>query len=254
MKGAHVYKAIHAVMAALTKAGIAKNHTNAQAGYQYRSIDDVLNRLAPLLTKHRLCVLPRVLERSAVDRNGVRDELLVSVTLKVAFDLVSAVDESRHTVEAYGEAVDSGDKATAKAMSAAYKVAMLQTFCVPVLGVEDPDARTYRLRNRLHEPAPPQGWDQWTADIKDMIGMCESEEALACVQNTHRTKLRSLSRERADLYKAIGNAVHGQISQLAAANNAPRNSSPPPKAQAKRPSAQLRPDQAGHPIHEGIHA
>ena len=249
MKGPRVYKAIHAVMAALTQCGIAKNHTNAQAGYQYRSIDDVLNRLAPLLTKHRLCVLPRVLERAAVDRNGVRDELLVGVTLKVAFDLVSAVDESRHTVEAYGEAVDSGDKATAKAMSAAFKTAMLQTFCVPVLGSDDADADTYKLRKSFHEPAPPQGWDQWAADIKDVIGVCESEEALARVQNINRTMLLSLSRERSDLYKSMGDAFRGRSRELASVHNSAR-----PKARAKRPFARPEPDQSAVPMREEIHA
>ena len=44
----------------------------------------------------------------------------VNVLLRVAFDLVSVEDGSVHTVEAYGEALDEGDKGTAKAMSAAY--------------------------------------------------------------------------------------------------------------------------------------
>ena len=134
--------------------------------------------------------------------------ILLFMVTRRCFDLVSAIDESRHTVEAYGEAVDSGDKATAKAMSAAFKTAMLQTFCVPVLGSDDADADTYKLRKSFHEPAPPQGWDQWTADIKSMFGACESEEALARVQNTHRLLLGSLSRERPDLYKTIGDAFH----------------------------------------------
>ena len=46
--------------------------------------------------------------------------------------LISVEDGSSHKVEAYGEALDGGDKATAKAMSAAYKSAMVQTFCIPV--------------------------------------------------------------------------------------------------------------------------
>lgn len=206
MNGPRIYKSINAVMAEIAKGGIAKTHTNAQDQYQYRSIDDVLNRLAPLLAKHRLCVLPRVLERVAVDRNGARDELLVSVALRVAFDLISAVDESRHTVEAYGEALDSGDKATSKAMSSAYKAAMLQTFCVPVIGTEDPDALTYRLRQPDHEPPPVQGWEQWANDIGDLIAVCESEEALGRIRETHRAELKSISRERSDLYHSLGEA------------------------------------------------
>lgn len=210
MRGPRIYKAINAITAEMAKCGIAKAHTNAQDQYLYRSIDDVLKCLAPLLAKHRLCVLPRVLERIAVDRNGARDELLVSVALRVAFDLVSAVDETRHTVEAYGEALDGGDKATSKAMSSAYKAAMLQTFCVPVTGSEDADARTYKLHRYDHDPELVGGWEQWANDLIDMIGICENGEALSRVQDTNRALLKAVSRERPDLYRGIGDAFQSR--------------------------------------------
>ena len=65
MSAPQVYKAITAIAAELSGAGIAKRHRNERDDYRYRSIDDVLNRLSPLLAKHKLCVLPRVLERTA---------------------------------------------------------------------------------------------------------------------------------------------------------------------------------------------
>lgn len=215
MKGPRIYRAINAVMSELASAGIGKTHTNTQDQYRYRSIDDVLNRLAPLLAKHRLCVLPRVLERVAVDRQSSGDELLIGVALKVAFDLVSATDESLHTVEAYGEALDGSDKATSKAMSSAYKAAMLQTFCIPVAGTEEPDAFTYRLRRLEHEPPPVQGWEQWANEIGDLIAVCESEEALARVRETHRPEFKSISRERSDLYHSLGEAFRVRREALA---------------------------------------
>jgi hypothetical protein len=181
--------------------------------------------MAPLLSKHKLCVLPRVLERIAVDRSGARDEILVSVALKVAFDLISALDQSRHTVEAYGEALDGGDKATSKAMSAAYKSAMLQTFCIPVAGNEDADANTHKLRKWVHEPEPIQGWEPWSKDIIEIISSCETEEALGRVQNSNRSLLKALSRERSDLYACVGEAFASQrssFSSLATAGSARR--------------------------------
>lgn len=57
-------------------------------------------RLSPLLAQHKLCVLPRVLERTASEQLGELDQRLVSITLKVAFDLVSADDGSSHRIEA----------------------------------------------------------------------------------------------------------------------------------------------------------
>lgn len=59
-----VYKAINAVQADLAKSGITKDRLNTQgSGYKFRGIDDLYNTIAPLLSKHGLCILPRVLSR-----------------------------------------------------------------------------------------------------------------------------------------------------------------------------------------------
>jgi len=207
-----VYQAISGVAADLANLGLAKSMINADDGYGYRSIDQLMNRLAPILAVRKLCILPRVLERvSAERRHG--DELLSCVTLKVAYDLVSPEDGSSHTVEVYGEAQDRSDKATPKALTAAYKAAMLQTFCVPVAGMDDADASSPRLNGgaitpasatAIHDTEPPQGWQQWCADITDLIASCESAEALDRLQSTHRPLLRRLSREWPELYTGLG--------------------------------------------------
>lgn len=66
-----VYAAITAIIADLSLAGIPKRHINARERYQYRSIDDVYERLSPLLAQHKLCVLPRVLKRECSERQEV---------------------------------------------------------------------------------------------------------------------------------------------------------------------------------------
>ena len=68
MAAPSVYASINAVSAELAEHGIAKTHVNEVDDYQYRSIDDVLDRLAPVLAKHRLCVLPRALKRTIAER------------------------------------------------------------------------------------------------------------------------------------------------------------------------------------------
>lgn len=70
-------------------------------------------------------MVPRVVDRQTTERLSDNLQLLMSVTVRVAFALVSSEDGSTHIAEAYGEALDPSDKATAKAMSAAYKCAML---------------------------------------------------------------------------------------------------------------------------------
>ena len=211
----HVYRAINAITLALSKTGIPKAHRNAKDDYQYRSIDDVLGQLAPLLAKHRLCVLPRVIRRECVERVGQGQVVLTSAQVVVAYDLVSSRDGTWHTVMASGEALDPSDKATAKALSAAYKSAMLQTFCIPVGGAEEPDAFSHRIRANGSEAEPPQGWPVWAQDVIATIGICESEEALERVRTTHSSSLISISRGRADLYSLIGEAFTGRMKTLA---------------------------------------
>lgn len=117
---------------------------------------------------------------------------------------MSADDGSSHIVEVYGEALDSGDKGTAKAMSAAYKLAMLQAFCIPVQDSVDADSISHKLAAKSHAPEPVQGWEQWVRDINDIAEVCESQQAIDVVQDRNRGLLKSLSRERAPLYAELG--------------------------------------------------
>jgi hypothetical protein len=209
----HVYRAINQVIAAFAKAGIAKIHVNAIDQYQYRSIDDVMNRLGPLLARHRLCVLPRALERQSEPVEGQLGLPLVSVRVLVGFDLVSARDGSSHSVRAWGEALDGSDKGTAKAMSSAFKHAMLEVFCIPV-STEDPDAASPRLGKPQATPAPPSGWESWAEDIREMIACCESNEALDRVRTRHTKLLAALKRERPELYETVGKRFQSRVAAL----------------------------------------
>lgn len=149
-----VYRAINAVQADLARTGIAKDRRNQQQGYQFRGIDDVYAALAPLLAKHQLCILPRMLARTSTERQTPRGGVLFYVTVEAEFDFVSAEDGSRHTVKTFGEAMDSGDKATNKAMSAAYKYAAFQAFSIPTEGDNDADATSHEPVAQTAQAAP----------------------------------------------------------------------------------------------------
>lgn len=140
-----VYEAIAAITLALSKEGIAKGRKNSQQNYSFRGIDDIYNALAPELAKNKLCVLPRVLERSCEERATKSGGTLFYVNVRVAFDCVSAEDGSKHEIVTMGEAMDSGDKATNKAMSAAYKYAALMAFCIPTEGDNDTENLTHEV-------------------------------------------------------------------------------------------------------------
>jgi len=144
-----VYEAINKVQAALAKDGIGKNRKNQSQGYSFRGIDDVYNALAPMLAAHGLCILPRMLSRSVDERINKSGTALFYVTVEAEFDLVAAEDGSKHTIRTYGEAMDSGDKATNKAMSAAYKYACMQAFAIPTEGDNDADASTHEVAAKV---------------------------------------------------------------------------------------------------------
>ena len=141
-----VYAAINAVSRDLSHDGIAKSRKNAMQGYNFRGIDDMYNALAIPLANHGLCILPRVISRLCEERQSQKGGALFYVTVECEFDFVAAEDGSKHTIKTYGEAMDSGDKATNKAMSAAYKYACMQTFCIPTEADNDADAQTHEVR------------------------------------------------------------------------------------------------------------
>ncbi len=140
-----VYEQIAAITAELSKVGISKDSKNQSQGYKFRGIDQVYGALSPLLAKHGLCILPRVTAREVVERQNRQGTALFYVTLTVEFDFVAAEDGSKHTVVTIGEAMDSGDKASNKAMSAAYKYAAFQAFCIPTEGDNDADATSHEV-------------------------------------------------------------------------------------------------------------
>lgn len=153
-----VYQKIAVVQAELAKVGISKSRKNQTPGqnYNFRGIDEVYNTLAPLMAEHGLCVLPRIVEHSLTERGKTRNgNAIWSAVVTAEFDFVSADDGSIHVVRTMGEAMDSSDKATNKAMSAAYKYAALMTFAIPTEGDNDADAHTPEVvAEEKPKPAP----------------------------------------------------------------------------------------------------
>lgn len=189
-----VYKAISNVMADLAKSGISKDRKNQQQGYQFRGIDDVYNALSHVMSAHGLVVLPRVNGRECVERMTQKGTPLFYVTVDVEFDFVCAEDGSKHTVRTFGEAMDSADKATNKAMSAAYKYAAIQAFCIPTEGDNDADATTHVVTQAKQEQLTESAmlavaqinacedmktlgevWAELTADVRKMVAKAKDK-------------------------------------------------------------------------------
>jgi len=143
----HVYSAINKVMRDIGIEGIAKDN-KVEFGatkFKFRGIDDIYNALSPIIAKNDLVIVSRCIERECVERTTGKG-IVFYVTVKMEFDLISSIDGSKHTAVMYGEAMDSGDKATNKAMSAAYKYMAMQVFCIPTEGDNDADATVHEVK------------------------------------------------------------------------------------------------------------
>lgn len=92
-------------------------------------------------------------------------------------------------------------------MQSAYKYAVLQAFCVPVRATADADAHSHRLISGHATAEPREGWSKWSSAFEERLARCETPEEVAALQNERRPLLTSLSRERPELYKRIGEAI-----------------------------------------------
>lgn len=139
----HVQFAINEITGDLSKEGISKQRKNKEQGYAFRGVDDVYSALSPLLAKHKLNIIPQVKEYIVKEKQTKSGSIMYVTVLRVDWLLVSAVDGSSVVATTYGEAMDSADKSTNKALSAAYKYMCFIMFCIPVEGEEnDADAST----------------------------------------------------------------------------------------------------------------
>ena len=144
-----IYAALSAIQGELAKEGISKDRKNAQQGYAFRGIDDVLNALAPLFKKYGVFCIPTVTARQVTQVETKSGGNLFYTTIEADFTFYSAEDGSKLSGRVIGEAMDSGDKSTNKAISAAMKYLCILTFCIPLEGENDADAVTHEIK-----PAP----------------------------------------------------------------------------------------------------
>lgn len=139
----NIYQAISGVMGDI--GAIAKDSTNAQQGFKYRGIDAVMNALSPAMLKHKMFVVPECLEQLREDRLSAAGKPLLYSIVKVRFTFY-AEDGTSVQATTIGEGMDSGDKATNKAMAIAFKYACFQAFCIPTAEMIDPDGESHELK------------------------------------------------------------------------------------------------------------
>lgn len=135
----NIYESIAALMQDIPAVG--KEKRNKEQGFLYRGIDDVMNALQPLLSKHKVFIVPEVLEQKREERMTKGGKNLLYSLLRVKYTFF-AEDGSSVSAVVIGEGMDMADKASNKAMAVALKYALFQVFCIPTEEMVDPDAET----------------------------------------------------------------------------------------------------------------
>lgn len=173
----NIYTAINNIMSEI--GAISKDKKNATQGFMYRGIDDVMNALQPLLAKHKVFIVPEVLEQIREERTSNKGAALIYSICKMKYTFY-ADDGTSVSAIVIGEGMDSGDKATNKAMAIAMKYACFQVFCIPTEEMKDPDADSHEVESKdkqqelsevqvkkLFDLAKKKGYD--TKKVKEIL-------------------------------------------------------------------------------------
>ncbi|MFJ3699463.1 ERF family protein [Streptomyces sp. NPDC090052] len=119
---------IHQLMALVMRdvRNVGKDGYNANMKYSFRGVDDFIGALAQPLRDHGVVMMTEILDFETSVRGKMN-----AVHMRVAFHFYGPAGD-KVTASTLGEASDSADKASNKAMSAALKYALMQTFMIPV--------------------------------------------------------------------------------------------------------------------------
>ena len=146
-----VYQAIVNVMKRVN--AVPKGSKNRDQGFAYRSIDAVMAELHDIMAEEGLFIVPTVLETIDATRTVKSGAEWNHVKSTIAYDFY-ATDGSTVRAVVRGEALDSGDKASNKALAIALKYVTTQAFMIPTEEAKDPDEHT--PEEAVRKPAVPQ--------------------------------------------------------------------------------------------------
>lgn len=217
-------KQIYHSLAAINKAVgvIGKDRKNEQQGFKFRGIDDVMNELHSLFAEHNVFILPEAQSIETSERVNSKGTAIFTVRVTIRFTFVAS-DGSTVTSTVIGEGMDSGDKATNKAMSIALKYALLQMFLIPTEETKDPDSETHEIKAPVQiketprtTPRPKTEMNKAAFDAlikryeKGERNLLAKAEEFYIIPNEYATKLSALDKLAKDepiIYDEQGNLL-----------------------------------------------
>lgn len=172
----NIYQTIAAIMQETD--AITKDRKNKEQGYSFRGIDDVYNAVHPLFAKHGVFSVPTVLEDKTEERTSKHGSALIYRVLKIKYTFFASDGSSVESI-VIGEGMDTGDKASNKAMAVAHKYAIMQILSIPTNDEKDPETQDHEVVPK----AAPRPAEQTARPPRD--------EAYAAVMNDIKTLMLS---------------------------------------------------------------
>lgn len=147
-------------LAAVAKAvgPIEKGDTNDEQGFKFRGIERILAAAAPALDEHGVIFVPKVKGRimETYERGQNRNTWRL-VTLSVVYRVYGPEGDSIKVGPVPGEGYDPGDKAASKAMTMAYKAALLQVLHIAGSMHDDSDYESHGVDEYGNRTAGTRG-------------------------------------------------------------------------------------------------
>lgn len=147
----YIHAAMHAAMTEIRAVAKDSKFEQGNTRYTFRGIDGVVNAAGPAFRKHGIIPTPTLIKVDYRDTRTTGDKATREVLVQVRYTF-TALDGSCLEVEVPGESLDQSDKGTAKAMSVAYRICLLQMLAIPT-DEPDPDA-SYHTRDGQTQIAP----------------------------------------------------------------------------------------------------
>lgn len=119
---------------------LQKKGKNSQQGYTFISHEQIVNELKPLFVKHKVMIIPTVIDHSLQQYGTTKAGAPVTQSkVTVQYTIIDAENPSDTIVSNWvGEGTDGSDKATNKSVTAAGKYYLMKLFNI---AEEDPDEK-----------------------------------------------------------------------------------------------------------------
>jgi hypothetical protein len=144
---------------------LGKRERNEQFGFNFRGVDSVMNAVGPALRDHGLVVSSIVHDVRIDSYQTTKNTVMNRAIIKAEYRF-TAPDETYVSAMAWGEASDTMDKSVPKAMSVAYRTAILQALCLPT---HDPEPDAAEQYERAADNYQPTDRDQAFTKLRQVV-------------------------------------------------------------------------------------